>query len=82
MLTILKANTDHSKLVKNLPTRATIYNKTGDYQAYGVQNDAAIVQNRQGTFIMTMMTASGERTAQTVAMNDLGQALYRAILEQ
>ncbi|KLD59613.1 hypothetical protein WP50_17085 [Lactiplantibacillus plantarum] len=42
----------------------------------------SMVQNRQGTFIMTMMTASGERTAQTVAMNDLGQALYRAILEQ
>ncbi|MBP5807771.1 serine hydrolase [Lactiplantibacillus argentoratensis] len=82
MLTILKANTDHSKLVKNLPTRATIYNKTGDYQAYGVQNDAAIVRNRQGTFIMTMMAASGERTAQTSAMNDLGQVLYRAILEQ
>lgn len=82
MLTILKANTDHSKLVKNLPTRATIYNKTGDYQAYGVQNDAAIVKNRQGTFIMTVMAADGEREAQTTALNDLGQKLYRAILEQ
>ncbi|WP_251897411.1 serine hydrolase [Lactiplantibacillus paraplantarum] len=81
MLTILKANTDHSKLVKNLPTRATIYNKTGDYQAYGVQNDAAIVKNRQGTFIMTVMAADGEREAQTTALNDLGQKLYRVILE-
>lgn len=81
MLTILKANTDHSKLVKNLPTRATIYNKTGDYQAYGVQNDAAIVKNRQGAFIMTVMAADGEREAQTTALNDLGQKLYRVILE-
>ena len=80
MLAILKANTDHRKLVKNLPTRATVYNKTGDYPAYGVQNDAAIVKNHQGTFIMTAMTTAGDRNGQVLALNQLGQDLYHTIL--
>ncbi|MDV0430510.1 serine hydrolase [Lactiplantibacillus sp. DA1] len=81
MLTILANNQNHTKLPKRLPDAATVYNKTGEYADYGVQNDAEIVKNQRGAFVAVVLSENGEETDQVDAMNRLGLMLYQNILE-
>lgn len=81
ILAILEKNQDHDYLVKNIPSEATIYNKTGIMQNYGVLNDAAIIKNSKGAFVAVVMTQNGENSEEQVAMNSLGLALYNEILK-
>lgn len=80
MLAILKGTANHTKLPHALPAAATVYNKTGEFDTYGVQNDAAIIQNQHGTIIVVVLAEAGQREAQINAMSDLGRALYNQIL--
>lgn len=81
MLAILAKTVNHSKLPKLLPADATVYNKTGEYPDYGVQNDAAIIKNQHGAFVVAVMAQDGQEAAQVAAMNQLGLKLYQTILE-
>lgn len=81
MLTILSKNQNHNKLPKQVPSSATIYNKTGEYADYGVQNDAEVVKNSRGAFVAVVLSEDGEETDQVDAMNRLGLMLYQNILE-
>lgn len=81
MLAILKKNTNRSKLPKLLPSEAHVYNKTGEFSDYGVQNDAEIVANRRGAFVAVVLSENGKEDAQVTAMNQLGLKLYQNILE-
>lgn len=81
MLDILAKNTNHNKLPKSLPSAAKVYNKTGEFSDYGVQNDAEIVANRHGAFVAVVLAENGQETDQVAAMNDLGLKLYQDILE-
>lgn len=80
MLTILSHNTDHSKLPYHLPYEATVFNKTGTYSTYGVENDVAIIANKNGAFVVSVMTQDGSAVEQINAMNSLGLSLYENIL--
>ncbi|RRK10768.1 serine hydrolase [Lactiplantibacillus garii] len=80
MLSVLKNNANHAKLPKNLPSDAVVYNKTGEYNAYGVQNDAAIIKNSRGAFIAVVLSQDGKEASQVTAMNQLGAALYQTLL--
>ncbi|WP_158682800.1 serine hydrolase [Lactobacillus sp. CBA3606] len=81
MLTIMRQNANHAKLPHDLPSAAIIYNKTGEYGDYGVQNDAAIIKNKHGAFVVVVLSQGGDEAAQVTAMNSLGTKLYQAILE-
>lgn len=81
MLAILLENRNRSKLPKLLPSEVKVYNKTGEYADYGVQNDAEIVANKQGAFVAVVLSEDGEETDQISAMNQLGLKLYQNILE-
>ncbi|AVK60787.1 serine hydrolase [Lactobacillus sp. CBA3605] len=81
MLTIMRQNANHAKLPHDLPSDAIVYNKTGEYGDYGVQNDAAIIKNTQGAFVVVVLSQDGDETEQVTAMNSLGTKLYQAILE-
>ena len=80
MLSILSHNTDHSKLPYHLPYGATVFNKTGTYSTYGVENDVAIIANENGAFVVSVMTQDGSAVEQIDAMKSLGLNLYENIL--
>ena len=80
MLDILAKNTDHTMLPHSLPSEAQVYNLTGAYTAYGVKNDAAIIKNNYGAFVVVMLGENGQASAQTKAMNQLGSSLYTTLL--
>lgn len=81
MLEILANNRNRAKLPKLLPSEAKVYNKTGEYADYGVQNDAEIVANKRGAFVAVVLAQDGKETDQVSAMNQLGLKLYQNILE-
>lgn len=80
MLSILANNQNHTKLPASLPSEAKVYNKTGEYGDYGVQNDAAIIANDKGAFVVVVLSQDGNEQQQVAAMSQLGSALYRDIL--
>ncbi|WP_261809804.1 serine hydrolase [Levilactobacillus humaensis] len=81
MLEILANNRNRAKLPKLLPSEAKVYNKTGEYADYGVQNDAEIVANKRGAFVAVVLAEDGKEAEQVSAMNQLGLKLYQNILE-
>ncbi|MDR0885725.1 MAG: class A beta-lactamase-related serine hydrolase, partial [Clostridiales Family XIII bacterium] len=80
MLRILSENNNHNKLPALLPSDVTVYNKTGEYNDYGVQNDIAIIENGKGAFVVTVLSQNGIEREQVAMMNQLGQQLYMELL--
>lgn len=80
MLTLLKANKTQDKLNHDLPKSAVSYHKDGEFTEYGVQNDTAIIQNKKGAFVVSVMSENGEEDPQKTAMSNLGKKLYQDIL--
>ena len=80
-LDILNKNRDHDKLVRDLPTGAKVYNKTGIMQNYGILNDAAIIENEKGAFVVVVLTQNGDNNEEQAAMNKLGLDLYNTLLQ-
>ncbi len=80
-LDILNKNRDHDKLVRDLPTGAKVYNKTGIMQNYGILNDAAIIENENGAFVVVVLTQNGDNNEEQAAMNKLGLDLYNTLLQ-
>lgn len=77
MLRLLANNANQTKLPALIGSKATIYNKTGEFPDYGVQNDAAIVKKGQQSFVAVVLSESGRQNQQIKAMNLLGKHLYQ-----
>lgn len=75
MLAILKQQTDRRMLAQNLPSDVTYYGKTGNFEDYGVQNDAAIIETPKGAFILVFLSQEGQKEQQLKAMNQLGKVV-------
>lgn len=75
-LDILSENKDHAKIPLNLPSDIDVYNKTGVYPDYGVQNDACILANKQIAYVVVMLSSDGQESQQNRFMNDLGLLVY------
>lgn len=80
MLDILKKNNNHTKLPHDLPEEATVYNKTGEFDDYGVENDAAIFGNNKGSFVIVVMSQDGSRDEQIKKTNSFGSVMYDGLL--
>ena len=80
ILSILAQTKNHEKLPAQLPTGTTVYNKTGEYPDYGVQNDAALIKNNNGAFVAVVLSQNGQQAQQISAMSDLGLKLYQLLL--
>lgn len=80
MLDILKKNNNHTKLPHDLPEEATVYKKTGEFDDYGVENDAAIFGNNKGSFVIVVMSQDGSRDEQIKKMNSFGSVMYDGLL--
>ena len=75
MLEILKYNKNHSKLPKQIDPAIAVYNKTGEYQDYGVQNDACIFETNDRAFVVVVLSEEGDESKQVSAMNEFGHQL-------
>lgn len=82
MLDVLKQNKNRTKLPHDLPDEATVYNKTGEFDDYGVENDAAIFGNTKGSFVIVVMSEDGQRNEQINQMNSFGSVMYKGLLEE
>lgn len=81
MLDILKQQTDRRMLAQNLPSDVTYYGKTGNFEDYGVQNDAAIIETPKGAFILVFLSQDGQKEQQLKAMNKLGEVVSEQFIE-
>lgn len=81
MLDILKQQTDRRMLAQNLPSDVTYYGKTGNFEDYGVQNDAAIIETPNGAFILVFLSQEGQKEQQLKAMNKLGKVVSELFIE-
>lgn len=72
MMTLLHHCKNHSKLPKQVK-HAAVYNKTGEFPAKGVQNDASLFKTKQGTYTIVVMAQQGNQYQQYRAMNRLGR---------
>lgn len=81
MLRLLANNANQTKLPALISSKATIYNKTGEFPDYGVQNDAAIVKKGQQSFVAIVLSESGRQNQQIKAMNLLGKHLYQIFFQ-
>ncbi|MDT2600963.1 serine hydrolase [Enterococcus hulanensis] len=75
MLEILKYNKNHSKLPKEIDSEVNVYNKTGEYTDYGVQNDACIFETNRNAYVVVVLSEDGDESQQVSAMNELGRQL-------
>lgn len=76
MLSIMQQCQNHTKLPQLLPTNVTIYNKTGEFDTYGVENDAAIIATHHNWLVIVGMSQNGQLNQQMPAFNQLGKQVY------
>lgn len=76
MLQLMSKNTNHEKIPAYLPRNITIYNKTGEYSEYGVENDVAIIETEKGTYVLCILTQDGNSNEQVDAIRNLSKELY------
>lgn len=81
MLALLAQNKNHTKLPAQL-TGAKVYNKTGEFGDYGVQNDAAIIANDHGAFVAVVLAQGGAQQAQIQAQSNFGAQVYAQLLSR
>lgn len=81
MLTILSENKNRSKLPAQIGSEVTVYNKTGEYGDYGVQNDACIFEKDDQAYVIVVLSQDGNESAQIQAMNQLGLDVYNEFLK-
>lgn len=81
MLALLRNNINQSKLPALINRKAIVYNKTGEFPDYGVQNDAAIVEKGNRAFVAVVLSENGNQQKQINAMALLGKHLYSIIFQ-
>ncbi|MFD1417601.1 serine hydrolase [Companilactobacillus keshanensis] len=83
MLSILSNTSNHSKLPANINTNVVdVYNKTGEYAQYGVENDAAIFKRGNKAFVLVVMSQNGDSDEQKSAMGSLGKQVTQEVLDK
>lgn len=81
MMAIMKNNQNHEKLPAKITNATAIYNKTGEFGQYGVENDAAIVQGDRHVFVAVVMSQNGHSGEQIEAESNLGEKLSHILLD-
>ena len=80
MLELLNQNKNHSKLPAQIGPEVEVYNKTGEYADYGVENDACIFAKDDTAYVLVVLSEDGKSNEQTMAMNRLGEAFYETFM--
>lgn len=80
MLELLNQNKNHRKLPAQIGPEVNIYNKTGEYADYGVENDACIFEKDGNAYVLVVLSEDGNSSEQLVAMNRLGKEFYETFM--
>ncbi|WP_281169997.1 serine hydrolase [Schleiferilactobacillus shenzhenensis] len=80
MLKIMAQNKNHEKLPAKVTNATEVYNKTGEFAQFGVENDAAIFVGKRHTFVVAVMSQNGHSQEQIQAESDLGEQLATLML--
>lgn len=82
MLEILSNTSNHSKIPAKINTNVVdVYNKTGEYADYGVENDAAILKHGNKAFVLVVMSQNGDSDEQKDAISSLGKDVTQEIFD-
>ncbi|WP_125768399.1 serine hydrolase [Companilactobacillus furfuricola] len=81
MMRLLLQNTNHSKLPAQVASDVKVYNKTGEFSEYGVQNDAAIMEKGGKAFVIVVLSQNGTEATQHSGMAKLGLDLSRLVFK-
>lgn len=82
MLNLLKENKNQTKIPAQIGSEVTVYNKTGEYSDYGVQNDACILANGEIAYVVVVLSQDGTESTQLQAMSQFGSSLYKELLQE
>ncbi|EOH97453.1 serine hydrolase [Enterococcus pallens] len=80
MLELLNQNKNHRKLPAQIGPEVNIYNKTGEYADYGIENDACIFEKDGNAYVLVVLSEDGNSSEQLVAMNRLGKEFYETFM--
>jgi beta-lactamase class A len=81
MLSLLHDYSNHEKIPADVSSDVMIYNKSGEYPDYGVQNDACILERGNQAYLAVVMSQDGEQVSQFNAMNTLGSEIENKCLK-
>lgn len=82
MLEQFKGQHYRDKLLFQLPSNVVTYNKTGMFDEYGVQSDAAIIVTEKGAFVVAVLSEGGNAQEQNAALNQFGKELTELFINQ
>lgn len=80
MLALLKGSTN-SKLAANMPASVTAYNKTGEIEESGTDNDALLFLDENGNAHILVAMITGGDENRLAHLGQLGEAVYQIITE-
>lgn len=80
MLVLLEGSTNN-KLVANMPASVTAYNKTGEIEESGTDNDALLFLDENGNAHILVAMITGGDENRLAHLGQLGEAVYQIITE-
>lgn len=81
MMELMSQNTNHSKLPAQVASDVKVYNKTGEFGEYGVQNDAAIMEKGGKAFVVVVLSQNGTEATQHSGMAKIGLDLSQLVFK-
>ena len=78
MLEIMSKQTRREKIPSKLPIdeNTVIYNKTGEYDKYKIENDVAIIKTEKGAYILCILSDGGVKEEQVALISDISKKIY------
>lgn len=76
---MLQQTTNHTKITKNILDKVTVYEKTGEYDDYGVQNDAVVLEKDGESLVIVVLSQDGNQENQLNGMSQFGEDLYQTV---
>lgn len=79
-LNILRETKNKQKLPYAVGDDVTVYNKTGEYSDYGVENDGCIFEKDGTAYVVVFLSQDGDSNNQISAMQNIGSNIYHELL--
>lgn len=79
-LNILRQTKNKQKLPYALGSDVAVYNKTGEYSDYGVENDGCIFEKNGIAYVVVFLSQDGNSQNQIAAMQNIGNNIYQEFL--
>lgn len=81
MLQLMHRNKNQNKIPYDLPENVNVFNKTGEFDDYGVQNDVAIVETEKGAYVLCVLTEGGNSQEEIGIIRRLSKDIYNEFIK-